>query len=64
MMRNGQARALPSFSHGAHSKQEDVSNMLQFLNIRGKKSSLLCHIGDETIFGKIKAKDIIVKVGS
>ena len=31
------ARALPLFSHGPHSKQEDIINTLQFLNIRGKK---------------------------
>ena len=40
MMINGQARALPSFSHGPHSKQENVSNKLQFLNIRGKRLHL------------------------
>ena len=31
MMKNEQARALPSFSHGPHSKQEDVSRILQIL---------------------------------
>jgi hypothetical protein len=30
-MKNEQARALPSFSHGHHSKQEDVSRILQIL---------------------------------
>ena len=30
-MKNEQARALPSFSHGPHSKQEDVSRILQIL---------------------------------
>ena len=31
MMKNEQARALPWFSHGPHSKQEDVSRILQLL---------------------------------
>ena len=30
-MKNEQARALPSFYHGPHSKQEDVSRILQIL---------------------------------
>ena len=30
-MKNERARALPSFSHGPHSKQEDVSRILQIL---------------------------------
>jgi hypothetical protein len=30
-MKTEQARALPSFSHGPHSKQEDVSRILQIL---------------------------------
>jgi hypothetical protein len=30
-MKNEQARALPSFSPGPHSKQEDVSRILQIL---------------------------------
>ena len=29
MMKKEQARELPSFSHGPHSKQEDVSRILQ-----------------------------------
>ena len=39
-MKNGQARALPLFSNGPHLKQEDVGNMLQFLNIRGRRLHL------------------------
>ena len=44
-MKNGQVRALPLFSHGPHSKQEDVSNMLHFLNIMGRGGTALGYQG-------------------
>ena len=32
-MKNEQAMALPSFSHGPHSKQDNVSRILQILDL-------------------------------